>query len=85
MADKFFEGLWLFISSAFLICIFVALGMKLCISDTAETEQYSSYYDCGRMYKMVNAENLNGRLFYFWQCDKCGRAIRTEYLLNSEE
>lgn len=85
MADKFFEGLWVFILSAFIFCILVALGVELCTSDTAETEQYSSYCDCNGMYKMVNAEKLNGRLLYFWQCDKCGRAIKTEYLLNSEE
>lgn len=36
MADKFFEGLWVFILITFFICMVAALGVEFCTSDTAD-------------------------------------------------
>lgn len=35
MADKFFEGLWVFILITFFICMVAALGVEFCTNDTA--------------------------------------------------
>lgn len=60
------------------VSIFIALDIS---HNQLTDEHYTSSCDCGGTYKFVNAANFGGRAFYYWQCDECGKAIQTEYLL----
>lgn len=69
-----------------LLIVIMAIGMSIFIArdiryNQSITEHYTSICDCGGTYKFINAANFGGRAFYYWQCDECGKAINTEYLL----
>lgn len=84
MADKFWGGFLVFLLSCFVFLTLFGIGIDICKSTEQEAEHYDSKCECGGIYRMVNAENRGGNWFYFWQCNECGQAIRTDYLLNGD-